>query len=366
MPWKECDAMSLRKEFIEKYIENVGSFADLCRLFEISRKTGYKWIRRYQSDGVLALDDYSKRPYSFPNKTNNSLVDLILERRDEFPEWGGRKLRKVLLNEGYKDIPSEATLNRILKTHGRITASESEKRKKCIRFEYPNANALWQIDFKGHFPLKEGRCHPLSIIDDYSRFVVCLRAFSCENSEYVKGALEDIFTEYGLPEAMTMDNGPQWKTGSWLFIWLMRLGIRTTHSRPYHPQTQGKDERFHRTLKTELLKYRLFPNIEMAQKNFDEWLELYNFKRPHDGIGLLCPCERYVKSNRPYKKDLPAIEYGPEDIVRKVRSCGQVSYKGKNYFVGEYLKGEYVALRQMMETSLEIYFVNTRVGRINL
>jgi transposase InsO family protein len=365
MPWIECNTMTLRKKFIEQVVKETDSVSALCLKFGISRATGYKWIRRYQKEGLIGLNDQSKRPHSFREKTEDALVDIVLTRREEFPEWGGKKLRQMLLNENVSNVPSVATINRILKAHGKISLEESIKRTKLIRFEHPKPNDLWQMDFKGHFQMKQGRCHPLTILDDHSRFALCLKAFPSEESLFVQKILEEIFMEYGLPEAMTMDNGPQWKKASQLCIWLMRIGIRIGHSAPYHPQTQGKEERFHRTLKTEVLKYRQFQNLESAQKGFDEWKEIYNFKRPHEGIGMSLPIQRYTKSPRLYHKCLP-IEYGPNEIVRKVRSCGQIGYEGKNYFVGEYLSGEYVVLRPIIENCLEIYFVNTRVGRINL
>jgi transposase InsO family protein len=366
MPWKEQEIMLLRNQFIQRALDKSENISKLCREFEVSRVTAYKWLNRYKKDGFNGLYNRSTRPHSFPYKTNDVQVDLILQIREKYPEWGGRKLRKVLINEGYENIPSEATLNRILKVHGEIDPDKSKTREKLIRFEHDNPNDLWQMDFKGHFQLLNGRCHPLTILDDYSRFSLCLKGFTNEEGDSVKEALVEVFTQYGLPQRMTMDNGPQWKTASKLSVWLMRQGIKVSHSRPYHPQTQGKLERFHRTLKEEVLKYRQFKDLEKAQQEFDEWRELYNYKRPHEGIEMLCPANRYVKSHKIYSKTLPIIEYRPEDMIRKVMSCGQISFKGKKYFVGEYLKGENVALREMKENALEIYFVNTRLGRINL
>lgn len=365
MPWKEQDIMLLRNQFMIQVLDNSQSISEICREFDVSRPTAYKWIKRYKEDGIEGLLNLSKRPHSSPSKTCDSKVDLILKMREKH-HWGGRKLRQVLINEGINDVPSEPTFNRILKIHEKIDPEESKKRKKLIRFEHDNPNELWQMDFKGHFQLIDGRCHPLTLLDDHSRFSLCIKGFPNEEGGLVKNALEEVFREFGLPKRMTMDNGPQWKTASKLSIWLMRLGIKINHSRPYHPQTQGKLERFHRTLKEEVLKYRQFQDLEAAQEQFNEWREIYNFIRPHEGIGMLCPSTRYIKSEQKYSEILPPIEYGPEDIVRKVRSCGQISFNGKDYFVGEYLKGEYVALRQMVKNSLEIYFVNTRLARINL
>lgn len=366
MVWKEQGIIMLKTQLIQQILNNSANITELCKQFDISRVTAYKWIKRYKEEGIDGLYDRSRRPSTSPQKTKHEQVDLILEIRDKYPAWGGRKLRQVLINEGHERVPSEATFNRILKIHEKIDPEESKKRTKWIRFEHENPNDLWQMDFKGHFQMTNGRCHPLTILDDHSRYSLCLKGFPNEKTFHIQKQLEEVFSEYGLPLRMSMDNGPQWKTGSKLSVWLMRQGIKISHSRPYHPQTQGKEERFHRTLKEELLKYKQFNDLESAQKEFDEWRELYNCVRPHEGIGMVSPVKRFIKSERKYSGILPEIEYEADDIIRKVRSCGEVSYKGNDYFIGEFLKGEYVALRQMKENSFEVYFAKTRMLRINL
>lgn len=369
MPWNPKEIMSIKEELIMKALLHHQTVTELSQEFGICRKTIYKWLKRYKAEGMEGLVDKSKRPYTSPSKIKSDLVDLILETKSKYLAWGSRKLRQVLINEGHKDLPSESTFNRILLKHGKIEEEESKKRQRFIRFEHLNPNDLWQMDFKGHFRVEEGRCHPLTVIDDHSRFVVCLKACLKEDEASVRGALEDVFRAYGLPKAMTMDNGSPWRGSPCRFsrftIWLMRLGIKVSHSTPRHPQTQGKDERFHRTIKEEVLKYNQFKKLAQVQTGFDEWLTIYNYKRPHEGIGLLRPADRYIPSPRLYQGVTP-IEYGQDDKIRKVRSCGQIGFQGKDYFIGEHLYGEYVALRQVEEHMWDIYFVNTRVGRIKL
>lgn len=371
MPWKSRGTMSLREEFVKKAYENKFNMSELCRHYEISRTTAYKWLKRYEQEGEVGLLDRSRRPCHSPLRISTEQVEIILNARKNSPAWGAKKLRQTLINEGFSSLPSIATFNRVLLRHGKIDKEESTKRQHFIRFERLQPNELWQMDFKGHFKMVEGRCHPLTVIDDHSRYVVCLRACITENEESVRCALEETFRTHGLPEAMTMDNGSPWKGSppyrlSRLTIWLMRLGIQVSHSSPRHPQTQGKDERFHRSLKDEVLKFHQFKDIKEAQHYFDHWLQIYNHKRPHEGIGMACPIQRYKPSLKPYPNKLPTIEYRPEDLLRKVRMCGQISYHGKDYFVGEHLCGETVALRQTGNKRWDIYYCNARVASFSI
>jgi transposase InsO family protein len=371
MPWEERNTMSIKEEFIVRALKNNETITKLCSEYQISRKTGYKWIKRYKEDNIFGLKEQSRRPHTSPQKTSEEYLKLILSTRDEFREWGGRKLRQYLLNEGNIELPCEKTFDRVLKKFNRVTAEESEKRKPWIRFEREFSNDLWQMDFKGHFGLTEGRCHPLTILDDYSRYSICLKACLGETEENVRQALEEAFRTYGLPNAITMDNGPPWKGAapfrlSRLTVWLMRLQIKVGHSAPYHPQTQGKLERFHRSLKAEVLKYYQFKDLKDTQERFDEWREIYNNIRPHEGINLKRPADRYIPCLKEFPEQLQAIEYLDGDIVRKVKMCGTISMEGKNYFVGEHLYGEYVGIRQCKEGEADIYFCETKIKRIKL
>ncbi len=372
MPWKKRDLMALKKEFLEKALIETANISALCKEHHISRKTAYKWIKRFKQDGINGLLEQSKRPLISPSRISEESLLTILETRNEFSSWGGRKLRQYLVNLGKKDLPSEATFNRILLRHGKIDPIESEKREPFIRFEKERPNELWQMDFKGHFKLlEEGRCHPLTILDDHSRFSICLMASNSESEKTVREGLEKAFKTYGMPDAMTMDNGSPWKgsppwTLSRITVWLMRLGIKVSHSRPGHPQTQGKLERFHRSFKEEVLKYYQFKDLKDAQTRFDEWKELYNYRRPHEGIGMKCPKDRYQKSDKSYLEQLPSIEYLESDEIRKVGPCGTISYKDKQYFIGEHLYKEHVALREVQNGLIDVYYVNTKVQRINL
>jgi transposase InsO family protein len=367
MPWKDRGAMSLREEFVLKALNKGNNISQLCEEYHISRQTGYKWINRYRKEGILGIQDRSKRPLYAPSRIEEDKVKLILSWRDKEPEWGAKKLQQVLLNLGHSNLPSIASINRILSRAGKIADEESEKRKHFTRFERKSPNELWQMDFKGHFLLFEGECHPLTILDDCSRYSLCLKACASENEIAVHNGLEEAFRQYGLPLAMTMDNGSPWKGYpgqrlSRLTVWLMRLGIKVSHSRPAHPQTQGKDERFHRTFKAEVLKYHNFQGLGDAQKQFDAWRYKYNCIRPHEAIGMKCPSQVYFESERRYKEKLDPIEYFPGDKVKKVGSNGEICFQGKRYYVGSYLKDEPVAIREIKDEYWDIYYVNSRIG----
>jgi transposase InsO family protein len=367
MPWNNRGVMTLREEFIAKVKSKKYKISQLCQEYNISRPTAYKWINRYTNEGNIGLLDRNTRPFHMPSKIDLQTVELILSLRDKYPAWGAKKLRQILINQGQKNLPCLSSFNRILSCEDRISAIESEKRQKFIRFEKENPNELWQMDFKGYFRTSEGQCHPLTLLDDCSRYSLCLKACASESEGAVRSALEEVFSCYGLPEAMTMDNGSPWKGYpnqrlSTITVWLMRLGIKIGHSRPNHPQTQGKDERFHRTFKEEVLKYHNFKDLLDAQDHFNEWRQIYNNIRPHEAIGMLCPVQKYRLSEKKYSKTLPKIEYLDKDKVLKVAKNGEICFKGKRYYVGSHLKGEYVALREKSEDKWDIYYVNSRLG----
>jgi len=207
MPWENRGVMSMREEFVIRAREKEKSISRLCREYNISRYTAYKWINRYTKEGLIGLHDRSKRPLQMPSMINNDMVQIILSLRNKYPAWGAKKIRQLLINEGYTDLPSLSSFNRILQRHDMINPTEGEKRQRFIRFEKQNPNELWQMDFKGHFLMKEGVCHPLTILDDCSRYSICLKACTSESEGAVRSNLELSFRHYGLPIAMTMDNG---------------------------------------------------------------------------------------------------------------------------------------------------------------
>lgn len=372
MPWKKVTEMSLKLEFIQFALQDLEPFIVLCRRFKISPKTGYKLLHRYKEFGEVGLEEKSRRPLSSPNKTNDDIEKKILDVRLRKPCWGGRKIRAYLLGQEVKDLPSTSTITDILKRNGLIKKTDIPE-KALERFEHKQPNDLWQIDFKGHFSMHHGRCHPLTVIDDHSRFSIGLRACKSEKSVIVKSHLIDFFEEYGLPYRINFDNGTPWASVKSRFthftelsLWLIRLGIHVSYSKIRRPQTNGKIERFHQTLKKELLQYNYFLGIKEAQQHFDKWRMEYNFERPHEAINLKPPASRYKMSRRKYPKTLPEIEYRSNDIVRYVDAGGKISYQNKKIFISEGLKYMPVALRPVTEKNLNIYFCDQKIISIDL
>lgn len=374
MPWQEVTKMSSKLEFATLAAEKKEPFSRLCKRFNISRKTGYKLLNRYLAENKdkNSLQEQSRRPIKSPKKTRKTLEKKIVSVRQEKPYWGGRKIRAWLLNNGEKDIPAASTISNILHRHNLITQEESLKRVELKRFEHECANDLWQADFKGHFPMHKGRCHPLTILDDHSRFAIGLRACGDEKRETIMPHFIEIFEHYGLPYRINFDNGSPWATAhkresklryTEFTIWLIRLGIRVSYSRIRHPQTNGKDERFHRTLKHELLQYNVFFDLTETQRRFNIWRDEYNIQRPHEALGMKAPILRYSASNRKYIGKLPDIEYPSEDEVQMVNRAGNINYKNKRYFISESFKGLPVGLRVNRENDKQrdVYFCHQKI-----
>lgn len=371
MPWGEVTVLSQRQEFV-RLAEQAGvNRRELCRRFGISPRTGYKWLSRFAAgDGLL---DQSRRPRTSPGRS--ALEARVLDLRCQYPDWGGRKLRALLLADGLETVPSASTITAILRRHGRLDGPRSGLPSAWQRFEHEAPNQLWQMDFKGHFPListKAQRCHPLTVLDDHSRFNLCLKACASERKETVQEALTDVFRRYGLPLRITADNGPPWGNTNYeslteLGVWLVRLGVGLSHSRPYHPQTQGKDERFHRTLKAELLARQSFDSLASAQDAFDLWRERYNLVRPHEALGLQPPVTRYRPSPRPFPEVFTTIEYESTDQVRKVQGKGEISFHGRELTIGRGLAGFPVALRRTAEEHRwDVFFCHQRIAQFDL
>lgn len=372
MPWKECSPMSQRREFVTIALLHDRTFTELCDAYGISTKTGYKWLGRHREQGPAGLEDRSRCPHGSPNRTPEAMEEAILALRQKHPAWGGRKLQRRLTDLGYTRVPVPSTITEILRRNGLIRPEESAKRQAFQRFEREEPNALWQMDFKGDFPVESAeRCYPLTVLDDHSRFSVGLQACPDQRADTVRPLLIELFRRYGLPWAMLMDNGPPWGHEGDFYTrfaaWLIRLGVTVIHSRPYHPQTLGKDERFHRTLKHEVLSRESFRDLVHCQLRFDHWREVYNHQRPHDSLQLQVPAARYRCSSRPFPEQPQPIDYGPGTLVRKVQHNGEISYRNRYIMVGRAFHGYPVALRETdVDGVMEIYFCHQRIATLDV
>jgi transposase InsO family protein len=371
MPWRECTSMSERREMVMLAVGKEVSVTALSERFRISRKTVYKWLGRYRELGWEGLEDRSRRPLLSPARTPEAVERQVCSLRRQHPAWGGRKLHHRLLALGVEDVPAPSTITGILARQGLLSA-DRRLRRDWQRFEEAEPNALWQMDFKGHFSTAAGRCHALTVMDDHSRYNVCLKACTDERAATVTRALTAAFLRYGLPERMLMDNGAPWGSQvdhphTRLTAWLIRLGISISHGRPYHPQTQGKEERFHRTLSLEVLSQQpSWTDIETVQLAFDAWREVYNLQRPHEAVGNQPPVTRYRPSARLFPAVLPPIAYLPGDEVRKVQDKGRISFRGRDLLVSRAFVGERVALRQVADGRWDVFYCHQRVARLDL
>ena len=370
MSFRGVSAMEQRVAFVAAAGGCGANVRAACRQFGISPTTGYKWLERAAAG---TLFERSRRPLHSPRATGRDVEALVLAIRQEHPSWGGRKIHHVLRLRGADPVPHPNTITGILHRHGLIDAQASQQRRPWQRFERAAPNELWQMDFKGHFALADGRrCHPLTVVDDHSRYAVVLAACGNERRGSVVRALRGAFRRYGLPEAMLMDNGPPWGKDfehrhTRLTAWLMRLGIEPMHGRPHHPQTQGKNERFNGTLNREVIAGASFANLGAVQQRFDAWLEVYNCHRPHQGIGDAVPASRYRRARRGFPERLAPVAYGPGLTVRRVSRGGCISLGGRRVFVSFAFEGLPVGLRPTdCDGVLEVVFCRCQVATVDL
>ena len=370
MPWENRSVSQMREEFVKRVQAEEKSKSALCREYEISRPTGDKWIKRYME--FESLCDESRRPHNIANRTPTETEEVIVEYRKAHPAIGAVKIHRILKNKGY-DLPSAKTVNNILKRNGLITRQASQNATPCQRYEKQTPNEMWQADYKGHFEMRNGqRCHPLNIVDDCSRFSVCCKTQSSETYEEIRPAMIEVFEEYGLPFSFLCDNGNPWgtvqSTGFTQFeVWMMEHGILVIHGRIKHPQTQGKDERFNRSMKKELLKGTQIADEADAQRQFDEYRSFYNNERPHHALNLDTPSEHYTRSTREYSENVREWEYPSGSEVRRVKESGYVTYNGQGYFLSEGFRGKEIAIRpSSVQGCISLFFRQFRIGRIDV
>lgn len=360
MPWQEVDRVELRRIFIERVRSGGVNMSEACRDFGISRPTGYKWLRRYEQEGALGLNDRSRCPLRVAS-TSPKMVEAIISERSR-RKWGARKIRKRLETLG-NSPPSERTVNRVLKRAGLQSRRKSEQ-VPPRRFERSRPNALWQMDHKSAIRGKwRSRSVPFVVLDDHSRYLLCLRSLPDKGLESTWSWLWNIFSDVGLPDSILSDNdivfagrnGP-----SQVEARLMRLDIEVIHGRPYHPQTQGKVERFNGTLERELLRDGFFEDPSDLQDGFDQFRYEYNFERPHEALDLEVPASRYAPSNRVRPSALPEVEYKDGSLLRKVDPGGRISFRNERIEVGGGIIGERVELRAC-DFGFEVYYGDYRI-----
>jgi transposase InsO family protein len=371
MPWREVSIMGERREFVRLAMQEGANRRELCRRFGVHPDTAYKWLGRWAA-GDRELADRSRRPHTSPTRSDTVTEGRVLAVRDAHPAWGARKIVRCLRRDGLS-APALSTTHEILRRNDRIVPPPGSP-VAWQRFEKPTPNLLWQMDFKGWVALADGsRCHPLTVLDDHSRYGLCLEACANEQGGTVQSRLELTFRRYGLPEAFFVDNGGPWGDSSgqrWtrLGVWLLKLGIAVLHSRPYHPQSRGKNERFHRTLKAEVFALKRFRSLTEVQHAFDAWRTIYNLDRPHEALDQEVPASRYRPSPRSMPDRLAEPDYDEHEIVRTVPSTKDyISFKGRRWKVPQPFRGERVAIRPLsVDGAYGIFFGAHQIGAIDL
>ena len=369
MPWECRSVETIRKEFVAKAIMGEESISALCRQYGISRPTAYKWIERYRNGDNMS--DKSHEPVFKPLKTSPEKEYLIIETRINHPTWGARKIQRYLADRGFEDLPAASTISDIIKRNGLVAVEETEKHTAWKRFEKENPNDLWQMDFKGHFGmLDSNRCHPLTVLDDCARYSLCIDAKDNECWNGVKSSLERLFYENGKPVAILCDNGPAWRNckqhHSAFDLWMMQLDILPMHGRPLHPQTQGKEERFHRTMKKDLLERTAIRDLVHAQEAFDLFRYCYNNERPHEALNLDVPAKHYKPSKRIYIDKINEPEYDSGRQLRKVNFKGYVSIHRKRYYLSEVFIGKYLEISEKDNNRISLNYGNFQIAEIDL
>jgi len=364
--------MDQRREFVRLALQEGTNRRELCRRFDISPDVGYKWLARWKA-GDHELADRSRRPRTMPRRSEAAAEAQVLAVRDRHPAWGARKIAHCLKRDGLT-VPATSTVHQILHRNGRVKPADHAPPNPGHRFEKEAPNLLWQMDFKGHMPLTDGTsCHPLTVVDDHSRYVMCLKACANEQRFTVQEHLTATFRRYGLPEAFYTDNGSPWGDTSgirWtgLKVWLLKLGVSVVHAKPGHPQARGKNERFHRTLKAEVFAMRHFRNLVEVQRALDAWRSVYNLERPHQGLDMGVPADRFRPSSRAMPARLPEVQYDSGEIVRTVSSTrSYISFKGRMWRVPQAFTGERLAIRPLgYDGHYGIFFASWQVAVIDL
>lgn len=372
MGWKVSDPMSERVQFIGLYKSGQRSMTGLCREFGISRKTGYKWIERFEEAGLEGLQDQSKAPHTMPWATAPEIQQQLLEARHRHPTWGPRKLKAWLENkDGSLELPAASTIGDLLQREGLIRPRRRRLRPLSEGYSLPakitRPNEEWRADFKGEFRMRNGSyCYPLTITDAASRYLLQVRALGNTALAGTRLWFEQAFRQYGLPWTIRTDNGSPFASTalgrlSRLSVWWIRLGIRPVRGRPKHPQDNGSHERMHRTLKAETTRP---PSWEerAQQRRFGRFQKEFNDERPHEALGQKTPGSLYRSSERRYPERLPEIQYPSHYEVRKVGLGGVFGWRSRLVFVSQSLVGEYIGLVEVEDGLWKVWFASMELG----
>jgi putative transposase len=376
MSWRVISMKEERKKFVEEALDlkRAISFEDLCENYNISPKTGYKWVHRFQKNGENGLEDLSRAPLTQPTKTSHTVEQQVIAIRNEFPKWGPKKIIAELQNNySHLKIPSEGTIGNIL---SRNHLSNNRIYRKHVAQTAPLENCLepndtWMYDFKGWFLTNNGaKCEPLTITDGFSRYLLLCQHMDRKRGCDVWKQLEKIFHEFGLPKKIRSDNGPPFASLavgrlSRVAINLIKIGVIPEWIDPGCPQQNGRHERFHLTLKNETTTPPAL-TLALQQEKFDQFKKYYNHRRYHEALDQKVPATIYKPSIRVWDGKFKSPEYSSDYEVRKVGAGGTIGWKGSFFFISEMLKGEYIGLSEIEVGLVGIYYGPILLGKIDL
>jgi len=375
MPWKASSVMDEKLRFVFEYERDEESMKALCERFEISRETGYVWLRRYRQSGPEGFLELNRAPQRRPNETAASIEQAVLELRQAHMTWGPRKLKRILeRDQPGRGWPATSTMGEIVKRAGLVVARR--KRRRTEPYTEPLAHAtasnlVWCGDFKGWFRSGDGtRIDPLTISDACSRYLLRAQAVEKTDTERVRAIFEAAFREYGLPVAMRTDNGPPFASSavgglSRLAVWWIKLGIVPERIEAGHPEQNGRHERMHRTMKLDLLPAE---DWRGQQRELDRFRHDFNHVRPHEALGMQTPASVYEPSPRPYPlrgypaARVPEVEYPDTMLVRTIKAHGHFRWKKHDVFLSEVLWGERVGLLPFDDGCYTVYFAHVPVA----
>lgn len=373
MPWRSSSPMDLKTQFIADCLREVHTISELCREYQISRKTAYKWINRYDSEGAAGLADRSRRPHHFAQSTEAEVVQLLLKARRRHPTWGAKKLLKLLSrDQPRREWPARSTVCDILTRHDLV---QGPRHRRAIGHPGKPAtiitapNQLWAADFKGQFKTRDGHyCYPLTITDGFSRYLLGCQALNSTAFAEAQPVFRRLFREYGLPERIRTDNGVPFASVSLarlstLSAWFIRLGITRELIEPGKPGQNGSHERMHRTLKAETTRPAA-GNRATQQRLFNRFRQEFNQVRPHEALALDTPAVHYKSSPRPYPERLPPLEYPNHFETRLVSNNGCIGWRSQRVHVTTVCTQQYVGLEEIDNGIWNVYYGSVKLGRL--
>lgn len=375
MPWKETTTMEQKVEFICEWLSDKYTISELCRAFEISRPTAYRLIGNYETKGIEGLLERSKAPRNHPNRTDQKIVDKILELKGSHKRWGAKKLHRLLYNVfASQEIPTILTVHNILRRHGLVCPQKRLRRVKPVYpiFDPKECNEVWSADYKGKFKMgDQNYCHPLTIADSKSRFLFTAKAHYREDLKSVKSEFTKVFRKYGLPKQIHTDNGTPFgainsiQRFTRLSYWFIDLGILPVFSDPAHPEQNGRHERMHRDLKAACAK-PASTNLRTQQRRLNAFVKEYNTVRPHEALDMETPASVHKRSNRQFPERIKTYEYPDHMKVMNVVTSGCVRWKSYYWvYMSRALIGKKVAAEEIGNGIWKVFYRNVFLGYFN-